>query len=365
MRKSISNCKGKSIDYVLNSLTRKNQEIIKDYLNYCRITASDTSITKIKGKVVLIADTINKPLDSLTLKDIQTFLVLLNGSNLAISTKNDFKKILKRFIKWMYKDHSLRFGDLKEIRLNTKNEGRQLDKSDLLTPEEMKLLVNGTDSLKYKTILLLMQETANRPEELMKLKFKDIDFNSKEIKLNSSKTGETRNIPINKSIEHLRRYKTECFYYPPRNNDYVFPNPRNKDKPMTTQALSEFLLKLERKLKFSKHLYPYLWRHSILSTMIKTLSPKVYEMYSGHSLETGMKFYSHFDTEDLKKELYEKVFKIEKLSETDNKRIKELEKRIKKLERKREIDEQFYQAVKKELDPYRHLLKKKYGKHFS
>lgn len=324
MKDSIPNCKGLSIESLLNTLSKKNQSLIKDFLKYCSITASDTSITKIQGKIVLIADTLNKPLDNLNLKDIQNFLILLNKSNFAISTKNDFKKILKRFIKWNYKDYSSRFGDLKEIRLNTKNEGRQLDKSDLLTPDEMKVLVNSIDSLKYKTILLLMQETANRPEELLKIKWKDIDFNSNEIKLNSSKTRETRNIPINKSVEHLRRYKTECFYDTPRNEDYVFPGIRDKTKPMTTQALSDFLLKLERKLNFSKHLYPYLWRHSILSNMITKLSPKVYEMYSGHSLETGMKTYSHLDTEDLKKELFDKVYKIEKLTQQDNKRLEEL-----------------------------------------
>lgn len=316
------------MNFILGKQSEKNQKIINDFLKNCKITASDNSIKKIKNKLVLICDTIQKDLDSLKLEDIRSFLVLLNQSELAISTKNDTKKILKRFLKYKYKNWSSKFNQLSEVKLNTKNEKRDLSKQDLLTPDEMKLIINSTDSLKYKLILLLMQETACRPEELLKCKWKDVNMDRQEIRLDSSKTGEKREIPINKSIDHLRRYKNECFFEPPRNTDYIFPNPRNSNKHVTTQSLSDFLFKLEKRLGFHKHLYPYLWRHSILTKMIKTLSPKVYEMYSGHSLETGMKIYSHLDNEDLRKELYDKVYNMEKLTKDERQELKELRKEL-------------------------------------
>lgn len=331
MRKEIKNYRQLDMDYTLGKQSEKNQKIINKFLKDCRITASDSSIKKIKNKIVVISDTIQKPLDSLNLEDIRSFLVLLNQSEKAISTKNDIKKILKRFLKWKYKNWSSRFNQLQDVKLNTKNEKRDLSKQDLLTPDEMKLIVNSTDSLKYKLILLLMQETACRPEELLKIKWKDINMNNQEILLNSSKTGERREIPINKSIDHLKRYKTECFFETPRNTDFVFPNPRNSNKHVTTQSLSDFLFKLEKRLGFEKHLYPYLWRHSILTKMIKTLSPKVYEQYAGHSLETGMKIYAHIDNEDLKQELYDKVYNMEKLTQEERRELKEVKEDLKKV----------------------------------
>jgi integrase len=311
--KEIKNYKVEGLDSIFSKLSKKNKELITDFLKYCRITAGDSSIVKIRNKIILIADTMNKDLDKIVLEDIRDFLVSLNKCDKAIATKNDTKKVLKRFLRWKYPDWSSKFNQLSDVKLNTKNEQRNISKSDLLTPDEMRIIVSSVDSLKYKTILLLMQETANRPEELLKLKWKDIDFNSNEVKLNSAKTKETRSIPINESIKHLQRYKTECFYETPNNDDYVFPSNLSKIKHLTTQGLNDFLIRLERRLQFNKHLYPYLWRHSILSRMIKTLSPKVYEMYSGHSLETGMKIYSHLDTDDLKEELYSKVYEMKEL----------------------------------------------------
>ena len=333
MKEVILDYKNKSMNDILLELSEGNRQIINKFLNYCRISASESSIKKIANKIILIADTFEKPLDKLILEDVHNFLILLNKSNKAIATKNDIKKIIKRFLKWKYKDWSSKFNQLSDIRLNTRQEKRDLCKNDLLTPDEMHLIINSVDSLKYKAILLLMQETANRPEELLKLKWRDINFNFHEIKLNSAKTGETRIIPIDKSVQHLKRYKLECFHEEPKNNDFVFPSPNNHQKHLKTQTLNEFLRQLENKLKFKKHLYPYLWRHSILSRMIKTLSPKVYEMYAGHSLTTGMKTYAHLDTDDLKDELFEKVYTIENLSTHEKGKIDKLEIKIKELEK--------------------------------
>jgi len=322
---------------VFNSFTQHNQKIINKFMDYCSITAGENSLCKIKAKVVQISDIFGKELDKLNLDDFRKFLALLNKSDRAIATKNDTIKTLKRFLRFQYSDWSKRFDNLKDGKTNTKNEGRNISKADLLTPDEMQIILKSIDSLKYKTILMLMQETANRPEEILKLKWKDINLDVGEVKLNSSKTGETRNIPLNESVPHLQRYKKECFVLA-KNDNYTFPSPYGKDKPLTPQSLNQFLSKLEKRIEFKKHLYPYLWRHSILSRMIKTLTPKVYEMYAGHSLETGMKTYAHLNTDDLRDELKKKVYLIEELTinqkEEFGKKIKQLEEKDKQQQEK-------------------------------
>lgn len=328
MEEVIKDYKNQRMDDILLKLPKSNQDTVKRYLDSCKVEAGNSTLIKYKSKIILIADTIQKDLNKLTSKDIEGFLILLNQSDKKIPTKNDIKKTLKRFLKWNYSDWSQRFDNLKTIRINSKKDKRDLCKEDLLTPDEMQMILNSVDSLKYKCILLLMQETANRPEEVLKLRWKEISFTDNEVKLNSSKTGETRQIPINESAKHLQRYRTECFYDPPRNEDFVFPTPRNFNKHITPQALSDFLSSVEKRLKFKKHLYPYLWRHSILSIMIKKLSPKVYEMYSGHALETGMKIYAHLDTEDLRTELYNKVYDMEELSPGEREEFTNLKKQV-------------------------------------
>ncbi len=307
------------------------------FLEYCGITAGENSLKKINHKLIIIDNYFKGKTDNLNLDKLHSFLSWINKSNYARATKNDTIKVFKRYLKWKYKDWSERFNGLKDAKANG-DEGRKLDKEDLLTQEEMKLIINSVESIKYKTLLLLFQESACRPEEILKLKWKDVNWDKKEIKLHSNKTGKSRFIPIHNSINHLRRYKEECFSITPKADDRVFE--------LSSQAVQLFLNKLEKKIGFSKHLYPYLWRHSILTRMIKTLSPKVYEMYSGHSLETGMKTYAHLDTDDLRNELNEKIYHIEELTKEDNKKIKELEEKMKVYEQQQKEQYELIEALK-------------------
>lgn len=295
------------------------QKEAKDFLEFCSISAGKNTLNKIEHKINIINGYFKGNLNNLALKDIHGFLAWLNKSRFAKATRNDIIKILKRFLKWKYPDWSKRFNDLKDAKLNP-NAQRQLSKEDLLTPEEMNVIIKSVENMKYKTLLLFFQETACRPEEVLKLRWKEIDMNKGEVKLHSNKTDKTRFIPLKNTLDHLRRYKEECFTTTPKAEERVFD--------LTPQAVQDFLNNLERNLNFSKHLYPYLWRHSILSRMIKTLSPKVYEMYAGHSLETGMGIYAHLDNEDLRNELFEKVYKIEKLTTAEREELKELRKKI-------------------------------------
>lgn len=324
--KNIDKNPGKDWAEVYKTFSAENKKIIQEFLKYCEITAGKNSIKKISSKIIMIAYIINKPLNAYTLEDIREFLALLNHSSKAISTKNDTKKVLKRFLRWKYDNWNKTFNGLKDVRLNSK-EGRRITKEDLLTSSELALIVRSVDSLKYKTLLVLLQETAGRPEELLKLKWKDINLEKGEVKLDSAKTGQLRHIPLNESIAHLKRYKMEAFFETPRAEEFVFPG-QNKEKHLSVQRFSLFLNELERKIDFPRHLYPYLWRHTILSRAIKKLTPKAYEMFAGHSLKVGMETYAHLDTDDLKEELFKNVYKVESLTPKEKKEYQELKERL-------------------------------------
>jgi hypothetical protein len=116
----------------------------------------------------------------------------------------------------------------------------------------------------------------------------------------------------------------------------MFSTPRDPKKRLTTQAYDNFLLTRERELKglrelgFSKHIHGYSLRYSILAKAHKKLKPKNYEMFAGHSMETGLKYYAHLDTDDLKEDLDANFYEVK-----ENGTIKEheYEIRIKQLEK--------------------------------
>jgi len=320
---------------VYKTLSKVNQKTIDRFIDYCSITAKPNSLKKIYGKIVQLADIFDKSMSDLDLEDVRCFLKLLMNTDKAVATKNDTKKILKRFLKWKYEGKwEKMFNKLEDLRCISKNVSRKLDKIDLITADELNIIINNTDSLMYKCLILLMHETAGRPEEILKLKWKDLNLNIGEVKLNSSKTGNTRNVPIHECVGHLERYKAECFFPFAKSEDFVFKSSRSNNKSITLQTFHSALFKIEKKSKLKKHLFPYLFRHTRLSVLIKALSPKAYEKVAGHSLETGLKIYAHLDTDDVREELYEKVYKINELTPQGKNEVKRLREKIDKLEKR-------------------------------
>lgn len=310
----------------------KDRKILNDFLEYVSISAGEKKIAMTRRQMLQFYDITGVSYDKITLDIVRKFLTLLNRSDRAIETQNDIKKTIKRFLKWYYKDWSERFDDLKDIKTRDGTNHQRLNASTILTLDELSMIVNSIDSLKYKALILLMFESAGRPEEILKLRWKDINFDKKEVSLYSAKTKRSRVNPIHESVEHLRRYRGECFYPSVRSEDYVFPSPVNKNKHLVGATLNETFRKIEKTLKLKKHIFPYLLRHTRLTNVHKKLSPKAYEKFAGHSIEVGTKRYAHLDNDDVREEMLEKVYHIENITSKDNKRIKELESRLKKLE---------------------------------
>ena len=108
--------------------------MIDEFLDYCRITAGESTIRKIENAIIQIADALQKPLDELNLKDVRAFLSLLNRSNKAAETKNDIKKTLRRFLRWLYKDWSDRFDAFKDIKTTNGVNEKRVNASTILSP---------------------------------------------------------------------------------------------------------------------------------------------------------------------------------------------------------------------------------------
>lgn len=322
MKKEYPSYKNITLESVYNTLSFGNKKLVDDFLNYCKITAGESSIKKIYGVIVQSVDVFEKPLDKLDLEDLRKFLALLNSSNRSIETQNDIKKILKRFLRWKYKDWSLRFEEFRDIRTKDGMNHEKLNSSTILTSDELQMIINNVESLKFKSLILLMFESAGRPEEVLKLKWKDINFEKAEVKLYSAKTGKTRVNPINKSLAQLKRYKEECFYPFAGSDDFVFPNPRNKEKHITVQAINDYFSKLEKRLKLTKRFFPYIIRHTRLTELHTKLSPKIYEKFAGHSIQVGVKRYAHISNDDVRRELTEKIYNIKELSPTEKNELK-------------------------------------------
>ncbi len=333
MKEEFPNYKGKNIFDI--KLKTKDRQILNNFLTDVRGSAGEYRTKNIERIMIQIYDISQTPLDVWDYSTLSKFLEILNKSTKANHTTNDFKKTLKRFLKFYYEDWNKRFkglvnGGIKQKKAVNKE---KISKEKLLSLENFQKLVSGCDRFYFKALFSLAWDTSARPSELLNLKWENLDKNNNRVRLTRYKTGNVSWIPLDpeSSLIHLQNHKNNFIFPDVREKDFIFPSPINRDKPITNQSVHSYLRTIGKKTLNRNDLYMYIFRHTRLNYLRKILSPDIYKMYADHSLEVGMEMYSHNDTEDLEQEMFDKVFKTKELSKAENDKIKELEKEVGKM----------------------------------
>jgi|TARA_Y100000296_G_scaffold43032_2_gene49491 integrase len=318
---------------VEKKLKQSDKKLIDDFLFFHSINSKAEKRKENWKRVMLqFYDFLEKDLMKINDNDFLNFAEAISRSERTINGKNDVKIVVKSFGKWLEENKEKKFPSLKLIKFEQAQGSNKINSHiDLLTELEFDKMMRATSNIMHKTLICLLWESAARPEEALKLRYVDIDFTKKTIKLHSSKTKKFRVVPIDLTIKHLERLREESNIV---EEDFVFVS-QNQKKQMGNAGLNSILKTIQKRAGIKKYISSYTYRHTRLSFLIKKLSPKAYENISGHSLEMGMKTYAHLSVDDLTDEMKEKVFSVKELTEDDkekyDKKIKLLEKDIKKI----------------------------------
>ncbi len=252
-------------------------------------------------------------------KYIIEVLAKLEESDYKNSTKNEFKKAMKRFIKFYYGKKS----DL----LDYVKQGRKKDSKipEVLREEDILKLIEIADNVRDKAMIAVCYEAGLRIGELAGLRIRDIEFYSNstgeiraKIKVNG-KTGE-RVIPIVMSVPYLRRWLDE---HPFRDDPsaYVFCSLAriNYGGIISYQKLYEKFIKLGKKAGLKIRLHPHVLRHSRATVLANHLTeaqmceffgwvqgsdmPRIYVHLSGRDVEKSILRLYGLETEEQEKEV--------------------------------------------------------------
>ena len=343
---------GITSDQLYQSLELGEREIVDEFLIYCSITAGKSKLRDIRMNMLQIRDVIEKPFDEIDLQDVRTFLALLNRSGRANWTQTGIKIHLKKFLRWRFQDWNTRFVELRDIKTTQKilNEER-INESTLITPEELKCLLYAAGSLRDKALLMVMYESAARPQELRLLKWRDVRFlddGITEITLYSRKTTSSRTVFVKDATMHLRRWSEE-YATPHRSpDDYVFPSLNRPGKPLTRCGLNSWLLRLADRAGLDRRLYPYLFRHTRLTELWRLMQDiLVHRKFAGHSKDSSMtSVYVHLSTADVKDSILRKVYQVDEPSEANHTKLAQENEALRK--ELKGVDE-----MRKELDVFR------------
>lgn len=299
---------------------------------FCLTTCSPERIEKVKYALSIAEQAIGKDLTKIGVDDVVKFLSFINQSDYSPWTKNDLKKIFKRFLKWHYKDLEMIEGDKVKMGFKTTsakycmtNAKRAIVKNNLVTPKELEKLLRAAKSLKWKALISFAYESAFRPCEVRALKWQDLKFEDGlgicRVSIISPKTGESRTIPIKDSVLHLKRWREEYQFPDRKDSDFVFPSLHKRDIPMGEGVISQMFLRLSKVAKI-RTINPYLMRHTRITELQGKLTEKIAAKFAGHGVVTS-ELYNHLSSEDVEKSMLQKVYAVEDVPQEQKTAMKE------------------------------------------
>lgn len=332
----------------LNSLSKNQKIIIEDFMKYCLLTAKQNKADDMARNVLKFRLIVGKNFDKIDLKDLQEFLRILNGSNFSDIHKNDVKVHIKKFLKWRFKDWSLRFDDLKDIKqISNPQRQRKID-DKILTKKEIESLVKTENRTYWKAFFLTQYEGALRTQECRLLKWEELKEENEfyTITLFQTKIKRDKPIVLKEAKFYLDKLKQEQ-----RNNGdhgvYVFHAKNDPNQPIDKATVTCWLKALSKRA-IGKEIFPYCLRHTRATEYKKLIKEGKLSKDNaletmGHSEKMFDRVYSHVGIDEVKQYLKEQVYKFEDLPEE---RKHKLEKEIEEL---RENQKKFWQILKGDL----------------
>ncbi|MEI6556643.1 MAG: site-specific tyrosine recombinase/integron integrase, partial [Paludibacter sp.] len=226
----------------------------------------------------------DKELDDITEEEIVLYLqYLVTERKVSTSYQNQAINAIKFYYEKVLK------GRRRVYLIERPREEKYLP--EVLSQEEVKLLLNATDNLKHKAILMTIYSGGLRVSEAVNLKIKDIDSNRMQIRVSQSKGKKDRYTLLSKkALEVLRRYVSE---YKPK--VWLFEGQDGEE--YSRRTITEILRKSVEKTGIKKHVTVHTLRHSFATHLLEAGTDIRYiQSLLGHENTKTTEIYTHITT---------------------------------------------------------------------
>lgn len=255
-------------------MRKVNEDKIKEFLAERYMGSTQGTRNQMWFNLKHVFDNIDKPwdkIDKLTLVDYFNKVYSGDiksgrGTTTGKYTLEQRKTICKCFFRWCY---GIERGDrdpevIRWIRSNRKSAYAQKSYTDMLTQEEVDLLLQGFYTLKDRCLFSVVFDSGSRIMEILSLKIGDIII--KDGKYNISirdkicKTKINRVVPLNSSVVVLKQYLAQ---HPDRSNPNEYLILNRKGKPYKNSICANVTLKrCAKRVGLEKKVHNHLLRHS-------------------------------------------------------------------------------------------------------
>ena len=244
----------------------------------------------------------DKDFRSWTSKDIIEVLEKIEVEDLSDSSKNEYRRTLTKFFKWLKGED---WPDLKSL----KGDKKHSRKPQVLTKEEILQLIEGAKHPRDKAAIALLYDCGLRVGELASITFKDLVFNDYGGKVKvRGKTGE-RLVPFVMAEPYIKNWVQ--MHPNPAHNEPLFVGTGNKNfgKPLFYESYQNIIKRAVKKSGIQKKVTPHIIRHTRATHLASKLTESEMCHYLGWQLGSDMpKVYVHLSGRDIDNAIYTKVY---------------------------------------------------------
>lgn len=282
--------------------TQKQRELANKYHIY--LSNKGVSLNTIKNYLSNLKTLflyMKKLPDKWTEKDRDQYLQYIRkeyGSSSVVQKTN----IFVYFLEWYYKKPQAEIDLIKELKIKS---AKRDTLPSILTPKEVKKMVQVAQNIRDKAVIMLLYETGARRGEFLRLKIKHIELaesNKKKfgfVTIPKGKTS-TRRVPMIYSLPHMIDWLNS---HPDRDNPEapLFLNLfTHKGKALGDDALKRIVRTNGERAGLKKRVYPHLFRHSRATELAKEITEQELKKFGGWSANShATTLYIHLSGEDV------------------------------------------------------------------
>lgn len=234
----------------------------------------------------LFLEFIKKQPEEITEDDIKSYFAYLQKNKFSNRTLVLKKAALGFLYNEILDKHLLKF----------KNPKIQEKTPEVLTQEEIKLLIDSTKNLKSKLITKFLYSTGLRVSELVNLRLKDLSIDKKEGWVRNGKGNKDRFFKLSDFLlDDLIPY----IYTVDKKLGFLFPG---KNKQLTTRDIQKIINRAAIKANIKEKVSPHKLRHSFATHLLESGTDiRIIQVLLGHSDLSTTQIYAHVSKEQLKK----------------------------------------------------------------
>lgn len=228
-------------------------------------------------------------LETITTREINDYLLnLIHTKQISHSQQNQRINAIKFYYEQV-------LGNRREYyNLNRPKKEKKLP--NILTVEEVELILKHCKNLKHKCILMTLYSGGLRRSELINLKISDIDSKRMLIRISQSKGNKDRNTLLSEKLLMLLRdyYK----FYKPKH--WLFEG--QGGGPYSATSIANIFKKALKEARIDKHATPHTLRHSFATHLLEQgINLRYIQEILGHSSIKTTQIYTHVSSDQLTK----------------------------------------------------------------